>query len=81
MAGLGDIYTDESLHRAGIPTAVGKKSFMIEAGRLLQAIRITLQEGIDRNGASIDWVYRGGIFKIAFESINGLENPAWFVKP
>jgi formamidopyrimidine-DNA glycosylase len=33
---------------------------------LLDAIREVLQEGIRRNGASIDWVYRGGEFQNYF---------------
>jgi formamidopyrimidine-DNA glycosylase len=31
---------------------------------LHEAIRKVLREGIRRNGASIDWVYRGGEFRI-----------------
>jgi len=34
--------------------------------RLLAAIREVLSEGIRRNGASIDWVYRGGDFQNHF---------------
>jgi formamidopyrimidine-DNA glycosylase len=37
-----------------------------EAERLLAAIRAVLEEGIRRNGASIDWVYRGGNFQNYF---------------
>ncbi|MCX7608756.1 MAG: hypothetical protein N2049_06025, partial [Anaerolineales bacterium] len=37
-----------------------------EAALLWQAIRTVLQEGIRRNGASIDWVYRGGEFQNHF---------------
>lgn len=67
IAGLGNIYTDESLHRAGIHPIRSSKSLTLqEAGRLLQAIRATLNEGIERNGASIDWVYRGGEFQNSF---------------
>lgn len=67
LAGLGNIYTDESLHRAGIhPLRTSKNLTFDEASRLLQAIRITLEDGINRNGASIDWVYRGGDFQNSF---------------
>ncbi|NLF51947.1 MAG: DNA-formamidopyrimidine glycosylase [Leptolinea sp.] len=67
LAGLGNIYTDESLHRAGIhPLRLSNSLTKPEAGRLLQAIRDTLEEGINRNGASIDWVYRGGDFQNCF---------------
>jgi formamidopyrimidine-DNA glycosylase len=37
-----------------------------EATRLHEAIQATLKEGIRRNGASIDWVYRGGEFQNHF---------------
>jgi len=67
IAGLGNIYTDESLHRAGIHPIRSSNSLTLqEVGRLLQAIRATLNEGIERNGASIDWVYRGGEFQNSF---------------
>jgi formamidopyrimidine-DNA glycosylase len=67
LAGLGNIYTDESLHRAGIhPLRLAGSLDNEEAANLLNAIRITLQDGIDRNGASIDWVYRGGDFQNNF---------------
>ena len=36
------------------------------AERLHEAIRLVLKEGIRRNGASIDWVYRGGEFQNHF---------------
>jgi formamidopyrimidine-DNA glycosylase len=37
-----------------------------QAAALLSGIRQVLQEGIQRNGASIDWVYRGGEFQNYF---------------
>ncbi len=67
LAGLGNIYTDESLHRAGIhPLRLSDSLSLIESERLLSSIRETLSEGIKRNGASIDWVYRGGDFQNTF---------------
>jgi formamidopyrimidine-DNA glycosylase len=67
VAGLGNIYTDEALHLAklhplSLSDAVSKK----QAKGLWQAIRDVLEEGIQRNGASIDWVYRGGDFQNHF---------------
>jgi formamidopyrimidine-DNA glycosylase len=67
LAGIGNIYADESLHRAHLHP--GRRSDSIsknEAMQLWSAIRETLQLGIDRNGASIDWVYRGGEFQNHF---------------
>src|SRR5512143_535963 len=67
LAGLGNIYTDESLHRAGLhPLALSDSVGMKKAERLHAAIQATLQEGIRRNGASFDWVYRGGDFQNYF---------------
>lgn len=68
LAGLGNIYSDEALHRAGIhPLRRASDLSEAEATRLWQAIRQVLEEGIRRNGASIDWVYRGGEFQNYFQ--------------
>ena len=64
LAGLGNIYTDEALHLAQIhPLTQSDTLTLEESSRLLRAIRAVLSEGIRRNGASIDWVYRGGDFQ------------------
>ncbi|MFN3742085.1 MAG: bifunctional DNA-formamidopyrimidine glycosylase/DNA-(apurinic or apyrimidinic site) lyase [Anaerolineales bacterium] len=68
LAGLGNIYTDEALYRAGIhPLRIASNLSEDEAVHLWQAIREVLLEGIRRNGASIDWVYRGGEFQNHFQ--------------
>ena len=67
LAGLGNIYTDEVLHLAKLhPLRRSDGLTEDESKRLLSAIRTTLREGIRRNGASIDWVYRGGDFQNHF---------------
>jgi formamidopyrimidine-DNA glycosylase len=67
LAGLGNIYADESLHRAGLhPLALSDSVSARKAARLHAAIQETLREGIRRNGASFDWVYRGGEFQNYF---------------
>jgi len=67
IAGLGNIYTDEALHMAGLhPLQLSRNIAVEQAGRLWASIRHVLQEGIRRNGASIDWVYRGGDFQNYF---------------
>jgi len=64
VAGLGNIYSDEALHLAGIhPLQKANTLSPHKAGELLQAIRITLEEGVRKNGTSIDWIYRGGDFQ------------------
>jgi formamidopyrimidine-DNA glycosylase len=67
IAGVGNIYSDEALHRARIHPLTPANAIDEEhAVLLLGAIRETLAEGIRRNGASIDWVYRGGDFQNYF---------------
>lgn len=67
LAGLGNIYTDEALHLARLhPLTSAQSVDEAQAACLLQAIRDVLEEGIRRNGASIDWVYRGGDFQNYF---------------
>lgn len=67
IAGLGNIYTDEALHIAKLhPLAVSNSMTNKQVAALHAAIRKVLKEGIRRNGASIDWVYRGGEFQHFF---------------
>ena len=59
LAGLGNIYADESLFRAGIhPLARSDRIARDRAGRLHDAIRATLSEAIEREGSSFDAFYR-----------------------
>jgi formamidopyrimidine-DNA glycosylase len=61
LAGLGNIYVDESLHRAKLhPLKQSDRVTVKQAEGLWLAIRETLQEGISR------WVYRGGDFQNQF---------------
>lgn len=67
IAGIGNIYADEALHRAGLHPL--RKSDSLDRGEteaLWRGIREALYDGIDHNGASIDWVYRGGDFQNHF---------------
>lgn len=67
IAGLGNIYTDEALHLAQLhPLTISATLTEIQVEKLWRAIRDALKEGIQRNGASIDWVYRGGDFQRYF---------------
>ena len=67
IAGLGNIYTDEALHLAKLhPLRISNTLDAEGSKRLWSSIRIVLQEGIDRQGASIDWVYKGGDFQNYF---------------
>ena len=76
LAGLGNIYTDEALFRAGIhPLQSSEMLSQEDAAKLLEAIRSTLARGIAANGASIDWVYRGGSFQNNFQVYQQTGNP------
>ncbi len=78
IAGVGNIYADEALHRAGIHPQT--RSHTISASlsdQLLKCLRAVLQEGIHRNGASIDWVYRGGDFQNYFQVYQRAGKPCY----
>jgi formamidopyrimidine-DNA glycosylase len=67
LAGMGNIYTDEALFRARLhPLSPSNTLSHEQAEGLLSSLRSVLQEGIQRHGASIDWVYRGGDFQNHF---------------
>jgi formamidopyrimidine-DNA glycosylase len=67
LAGMGNIYADEALHLAQLnPLTPADRVTPEQAERLWRSIRGVLEEGIQRHGASIDWVYRGGDFQNHF---------------
>ena len=67
LAGLGNIYTDEALHMARLHPLTPSDAVTSEEAEILwMAVRQVLEEGIRQNGASIDWVYRGGDFQNHF---------------
>ncbi|MCK5794569.1 MAG: bifunctional DNA-formamidopyrimidine glycosylase/DNA-(apurinic or apyrimidinic site) lyase [Anaerolineales bacterium] len=73
IAGLGNIYTDEALYRAKLHPA--KKTNSVnssETQRLWLSIREVLQEGIENQGSSIDWMYQGGDYQ-KYLSVYNLE--------
>ncbi len=64
LAGIGNIYADEALHRAGLhPLRRSHELSAEESAALWRGIRAALRAGLRHNGASIDWVYRGGAFQ------------------
>ncbi len=59
LAGLGNIYVDEALHRAGLhPLRRSDRVPAARARRLHDEIRATLAEAIEREGSSFDTFYR-----------------------
>jgi formamidopyrimidine-DNA glycosylase len=78
IAGVGNIYADEALHRARLhPQTQAADLTPEQAGTLLESIRYVLQAGIEANGASIDWVYRGGDFQNQFQVYQRGEEPCY----
>jgi formamidopyrimidine-DNA glycosylase len=76
LAGLGNIYVDEALWEAKLhPLQPSHKVTKPQATLLLRGIRKVLKEGIRRNGASIDWVYRGGEFQNQFKVYQRTDEP------
>ena len=68
LAGIGNIYADEALWEAKLhPLSLASRVSREKAGALLRGIRKVLKAGIKRNGASIDWVYRGGEYQNHFK--------------
>jgi formamidopyrimidine-DNA glycosylase len=56
VAGVGNIYADEALFRAGVhPLRPADSLTRAEADALFAAIRQVLEEGIEREGASVNW--------------------------
>jgi len=61
VAGLGNIYTDEALFRAGIHPLTRSDTLQRRPiAALHAAIRAVLREAIRCHGTSIDWIYPGG---------------------
>ncbi len=59
VAGLGNIYVDESLHLAKLhPLRQADRVDRTASERLWRAIRATLEEAIEREGSSFDTFYR-----------------------
>ena len=81
LAGVGNIYSDEALFEAGLhPLSISSNLDQADARRLWRALRSVLEEGIARNGSSIDWVYRGENFKILSGYISEREKSVMFVE-
>jgi formamidopyrimidine-DNA glycosylase len=68
IAGIGNIYADESCFAAGLdPRRQVDTLSKEELEKLYQAIRQALHNGILYKGASLDAVYRGGEFQNHFQ--------------
>lgn len=78
LAGMGNIYSDEALFCSGLhPLLRSDEVTPEQAERLWGSIREVIAEGILRNGASIDWVYRGGDFQNRFQVYQRTGQPCY----
>jgi len=65
IAGIGNIYADESLYRAGLhPLKNSAVLLPDEMRRLHAAIRSVLSEAVEGGGANIDGVFKAGRFAV-----------------
>lgn len=66
LAGIGNIYADESLFRARLhPLQKGCNLTPDEAERLYRAVKGVLRQAVDAKGANIDGVFEAGSFPVA----------------
>jgi len=76
IAGLGNIYTDEALFRAGLHPLRKTDSLRDpEVARLHAAIIEVLRAAIRHNGASLDWVYPDGEMQDHFQAYGRTGQP------
>jgi formamidopyrimidine-DNA glycosylase len=66
VAGIGNIYADESLHRAGIhPCTISADLSPDTVCRLHDAVTSVLAEAVAAQGANIDGVFKAGSFVVS----------------
>jgi formamidopyrimidine-DNA glycosylase len=76
LAGVGNIYADESLHRARLhPLRLSDSLDPGEVRALWRSLRLTLNTAIRNNGSSIDWLYRGGEHQHHFRAYDRTGEP------
>ena len=76
IAGVGNIYADESCFLAGLdPRRQVDTLSPADLEKLYQAIRQALNAGIKWKGASFDAVYRGGEFQDHFQVYGRADEP------
>jgi formamidopyrimidine-DNA glycosylase len=80
VAGVGNIYADESLHRAKLlPTRSGRSLSTAESKKLCQAIVAVLTKAIERKGSTISSFYFGdgesGNFQNEFNAYDRADEP------
>ena len=78
IAGIGNIYADESCFLAGIDPGRNVDTLTeTELEKLYYAIRQALESGIMYKGASLDEIYRGGEFQNYFQVYGRTDEPCF----
>jgi formamidopyrimidine-DNA glycosylase len=76
VAGIGNIYTDEILFRAGLhPLQISSELSFKEISRLYDVLHAVLREAVSLKGANIDGVFEAGSFPVAVYGRNGKPCP------
>jgi formamidopyrimidine-DNA glycosylase len=76
IAGIGNIYADESLFRAGIhPLKSTEELTDFDISRLYHSIAGVLSEAVDTQGANIDGVFKEGSFIVSVYGQTGKPCP------
>ncbi len=76
IAGVGNIYADESLFRAGIHPQTKVATLTVEQRkRLYSAVHFVLTDAVRRKGANIDGVFEAGHFPVAVYGRSSLPCP------
>jgi formamidopyrimidine-DNA glycosylase len=73
VSGVGNIYADESLYRAGLHPLTNSAALSTPYIRRLHAAVVSvLQDAVDVNGANIDGVFKAGGFRVSVYGREGL---------
>jgi len=73
VSGIGNIYADESLYRAGLHPLTNSADLSASYIRRLHAAVVSiLREAVDVNGANIDGVFKAGGFRVSVYDREGL---------
>lgn len=76
LAGIGNIYADEILFRAGLhPDSISGNLSGIEVRRLYDAVISVLKEAVAADGANIDGVFKSGHFAVSVYGRQGRPCP------
>lgn len=76
IAGLGNIYVDESCFRAGVnPMRQASSLTTDELRRMYLSIRAILSSAIKHHGSTFDWVYRGGGYQSRLKVYGRADEP------